>query len=67
MLALKQIFANVKMKKKKEPENMKDHQRRKSIFEIIRKHKDKRQLEKIEREKQKSKKSSLVLDATFQT
>ena len=69
MLALKQIFSNVRIKKSNEEKLKKsqNYQKRKSIFDKIGKYKEQRKEEKRAREKEKSKKSSLVLDATFQT
>ena len=69
MLALKQIFSNVRIKKSNEEKlkNSQNYQKRKSIFDKIGKYKEQRKEEKKAREKEKSKKSSPVLDATFQT
>ena len=68
MLALKQLFSNVRIKKSNEKlEKSQNYQNRKSIFDKIGKYKEQRKEEKRAREKEKSKKSSLVLDATFQT
>ena len=69
MLALKQLFSNVRIKKSNEekPNQSQSYQKRKSIFDKIGKYNEQRKAEKIAREKEKSKKSSPVLDATFQT